>query len=187
MVRGLIIVLFLLPPAYLCYLIAIYVRTRVPHVATPRKRLTIILSEMHVTPDTVIYDMGCGTGNVLFAAEKFHPKKLIGFELSALHAWYGQCKAWLRHSQVQIYRQNFYQVNISEADIIYVFLVQSAVEKLWPKIKREAKPGAKVIVLCNHFTQAIPHHIVMPVGEKADGAKFYVYIMERALSTHHGF
>ncbi|MEK7084502.1 MAG: class I SAM-dependent methyltransferase, partial [Patescibacteria group bacterium] len=86
MYRALVIFLFILPPAYLVYLIVLYIRTRVPYVVTPKKRLPFILDHMGITPETVIYDLGCGKGDVLFAAEKFHPKKLIGFELSPLHA-----------------------------------------------------------------------------------------------------
>lgn len=144
-------ILFLLPPAYLIYLVAVYTRTRVPYVRTSRARLPLIMKEMNIGHETVIYDLGCGKGDVLFAAEKFHPKKLVGFELSPLHVWYGKIKAFLGRSKVQIYCRDFFLADIGEADIIYLFLVQSAINKVWPKIQKEAKPGTKLLVLSSRI------------------------------------
>ncbi|OGH77527.1 MAG: hypothetical protein A3G08_01295 [Candidatus Magasanikbacteria bacterium RIFCSPLOWO2_12_FULL_47_9b] len=149
MSRILLIALFLLPPAYLFYLIFLYFFTHVPYVATPKKRLVSLMEHMAITKETIIYDLGSGKGDVLFAAEQFHPKKLIGYELSPLHVWYTRFKAWMRQSNVRVYRQNFFTANIGEADIIYLFLVQSVVEKMWKKIQKEAKPGATIVVLSN--------------------------------------
>lgn len=173
MIRFLLIFIFLLPPAYLVYFILIYFRTRVPYVGTPSSRLPRILQTMGITPQTVIYDLGCGKGDFLFAAEKFRPKKLVGFELSPLHAWYAQLKARLTRSRVEIHRQDFFEANMAEADIIYLFLVQAAVEKIWPKIAREAKPGTRVIILSNTIP-GVPY-VKMIRPEQTSGSRIYVY------------
>ena len=110
MVRLFLIALFLLPPSYLAYLIFMYVRTRGPYGVTPRKRRPLIMEQMQITPETVIYDLGCGKGDILFAAEKFHPKKLVGFELSPLHASYAKIKAWFTRSKAQIYQSDYVAV-----------------------------------------------------------------------------
>jgi len=149
MYRIIIIFFFLLPPAYLLYLVFLYLRTHVPYVVTPKNRLRLIVKNMPITQESVVYDLGCGKGDVLFALEKLHPKKLIGFELSPFHVWYANAKAKLLKSKVHLYRQDFFTANIAEADIIYIFLVQSIVEKLWVKIQKEAKPGTQVIILSN--------------------------------------
>lgn len=175
MLNKIIVFVFLLPPAYFLYLVCLYWRTRVPYVVTPKKRLPLILQHMNPTANTIIYDLGCGKGDILFAAEKFHPKKLIGFELSPLHAWYAQTKAWLTGSRVQIYRRDFFTANIAEADIIYIFLVQSAVEKIWTKIQKEAKPGAKVFVLSNKIPNLDGKYIqAIKNGENTPGG-LYIY------------
>ena len=173
--RILIITLFLLSPAYLVYLIALYLRTRVPYVVTPRRRLPLLFAHLRITPETVIYDLGCGKGDVLFAAEKYGAKKIIGFELSPLHAWYAQLKALLLRSEVRVRRQDFFLADIGEADIIYLFLVQSMVDKLWPKIKKEAKRGATIVVLCNKIPDIEPAQVLLPVDEEESGAKVYLY------------
>lgn len=146
-------------------------RTGVPYAVTQQKRLALIFEHLPITPDTIIFDLGSGKGDVLFAAEKFHPKKLIGYELSPLHAGYAKIKAFFLKSKIQIYQQDFFTANISEADIIYIFLVQSAVEKIWVKIQKEAKPGAKVVVLSNtipgrqrEYVEAVEKGVAVPGG-----------------------
>jgi ribosomal protein L11 methylase PrmA len=171
MYRTLLILVFVLPPAYLLYLIFIYLHTKVPYVVTPKKRLPLIIENMHITSDSVIYDLGCGKGDVLFAAEKLHAKKLIGFELSPIHAWYANIKSFFLRSKVQVYRRDFFTADITEANIIYIFLVQTVVEKLWAKIQKEAKPGTKVFILSNkipnfegQFVTAVENGTTTPGG-----------------------
>ena len=106
---------------YLIYSIIVYFRTKVPYIVTPRKYFSVIFQHLNITPQTIIYDLGCGTGDFLFAAEKHNPKKLFGFELSPLHAWYGIIKAKILKSKANIHCQDFLKADIQEVDIIYLF------------------------------------------------------------------
>ncbi len=150
-----------------------YLRTRVPYIPTPRKRIPFIFEHLSIRPETVIYDLGCGKGDILFAAEKRGAKKLVGFELSPLHVWYIRLKALIIRSKVKVHRSDFFGADISEADVIYLFLVKKIVQKLWPKIKTEAKRGVRVVVLCD----AAPDHVPGEVIEldKKIGSKLYLY------------
>ena len=135
--------------AYLIYNLAILARTRVPFVATPRKLLKKIAAALPIDANTVLYDLGCGRGALLFATEKYGPKKLIGYELSPLHVWYAKLKTLLTGSKIKINRVNFFSADISNATLIYLFLVPSIVQKAWAKIQREAPPGTLVATLAD--------------------------------------
>lgn len=130
---------------------------------------------MHINSQSVIYDLGCGKADILFAAEKFHPKKLIGFELSPLHVWYAQIKAWVFKSQVQVHCRDFFTVDITEATLIYIFSVQSVVEKMWIKIQKEAKPGTKVFVLSNTIPGIHGEYIASMKNGSALPGGLYIY------------
>lgn len=141
---GLVILIGLM---WLGYSLAVYCKTKVPHIITPQSRIPVILENLNITPQTVIYDLGCGKGDFLFAIEKYSPAELVGFELSPLLAWWGQLKAKLRHSKVEIKRKDFFKADISRADVIYLFLVQAVVNKLTEKLRNEVKPGATIVCL----------------------------------------
>jgi len=136
-----IIVLFLL------YNIVVYYFTRVPHIKSKSERLDKLFANLEIKASDNIYELGCGTAEFLFRAEKYHPAKLIGFELSPAICWYAQLKAKFRKTKIQIKCQNFFKADLRDADILYLFLVEKIVQDAWQKIIQEAKPGTLVIVL----------------------------------------
>ncbi len=161
--------------AFLLYDILVYRRTRVPYVTTPRAYCQRLLAELPVGENTVILDLGCGKGDFLFAAEKYNPDTLIGYELSPLPAWYARLKAWVKKSRVEIRRRDFFAADISRADIIYLFLVPPMIERLWPKIKKEAKPGAIVAVLSDKIQSESPYKIIKTKPDNPKSTNYYLY------------
>ncbi len=69
-------ILVVLPFGYLIYSIVVYRLIRVPFVATPKKYLANIVAilnyELAEKKDLVIYDLGCGTGDFIWAFEKHY-------------------------------------------------------------------------------------------------------------------
>ncbi len=167
------LIIFAFGLGYVFYLIIIYWRTRVPYVVTPQKYLAKLLAEMPITNHSVIYDLGSGKGDFIFAAEKYHPKKIVGYELSPLHVFYSKLKAKLIGSAAQFFCRDFFAVDLRQADIIYLFLVKSAVVKLWPKLKAEVKPGAWVIVLGEQLPGLKPNKVI--INNPAIGSRYYFY------------
>ena len=139
--------LLITPSLYLFYHIFVYSRTRVPIVITPKKYYQELFKNFTIPKNASIYELGCGNGDFLFAVEKFLPHKVVGVELSFFHVLCGKIKAKFKHSKVKFYYQDFFKTNINDADIIYLFLVEPVVIKIWNKIKKEVKPGTIIIVL----------------------------------------
>ena len=168
-----IIILFSLPPLLFLYLVAVYLRTRVPIILTPKKYLPTLLREIPVAGKTV-YDLGCGTGRVLFAARQSGARAAVGFELSPLHVWYIRIKSRLTGVAVTVHQEDIFFADIKEADIIYLFLVKPVVRKVWPKIVREAKRGAQVVVLSDDIGVKWDK-VIKTRPDSEQSTKFYVY------------
>lgn len=176
MLKTFLALLYSLPFVYLLYLIIIYFRTHVPYVVTPKKYFPVIFHNIKIAPETIVYDLGCGKGDFLFACEKFHPKRLVGYELSPLHTLYAKVRAWLKKSRVEIFCKDFYKADISQADIIYLFLVPKIVNELWQKkIKKEAKKGALVLTLADAIDGEKPLKIFKLNPQKEKSSKMYMY------------
>jgi SAM-dependent methyltransferase len=154
-------IIFSLPPLYLLYLVILYSRARVPFVTTARRYIPAIVNQIKITSKSVIYDLGCGKGDFLFGVEKYHPKELIGFELSPIHVWYARIKARLIKSKTKFFRQDFFTADISRADIVYLFLVKPVLDKAWGKIRKECRAGT----------------VVLTLGDKIDGKRELKEIM----------
>ncbi|MDP2684725.1 MAG: class I SAM-dependent methyltransferase [bacterium] len=173
--KFIIYIIFSLPILYFFYLVILYFRTHVPFVTTAQRYIPTIFKELKINQQTIIYDLGCGKGDFLFEAEKYHPKELVGIDLSPLHILYAKFKTFITKSNVRFYCQDFFKTDISKADVIYLFLVKVVLNKKWIKIKKEAKKGAIVLTLGDKIDGAIElKHIVLEPN-KSGSSRVWVY------------
>ena len=167
--------ILLSPFLFLAYFVLLYIKTRVPFVTTPKQYYNELFKHYKIKEGSVVYELGCGQGDFLFAAEKFKPKKLIGFELSFLHVFYGKIKARFKSSKVAIKYKDFFKADLSDADTIYLFLVMPVLIKTWKKIKREGKPGTVVIVLADMIPNEKYFKKIPTRPQKQKSTFYYLY------------
>jgi hypothetical protein len=92
----------------------------------------------------------------LFAAAK-QGASAKGFEINILLIWFTRIRAWLvREPRVSVTRADFWKSDISEADIVTVYLVPSAMARLKVKVQSELRPGTRVITAVYTFPDWIP-------------------------------
>ena len=155
-----LIIILLLAFLFLLYNIIVWLIVRVPHVKSSQERLTLIFQNLKINYNSNIYELGCGTAEFLFQAEKYQSASLVGFELSPLLCGYTKLKTKFKKSKVKIKFQNFLKADLSQADIIYMFLVDQAVQQAWQKIKQETKLGTIVIILADQIKDVQPDKII---------------------------
>lgn len=132
------------------YHVVLYMRTRVPIVITPTSYIHTLIEHIHgkeLLSNSMVYELGSGWGTFSFAAEAVGAKKVTGYELSPIHIWWSRRQAKKRRSQVCFKRKDFFSADLSDATLLYVYLVPKVVKKLCEKIKKECRPGTHVIVL----------------------------------------
>lgn len=100
-----------------------------------------------VNKDDIVYDLGSGDGTTLIVAAKEFGAKGVGIEIDPLR--YFISSMLLRSNRlshkVKFLRKNFFDANISDASVIFVYLVPRALERLKPKLLKELKPGTLVV------------------------------------------
>jgi precorrin-6B methylase 2 len=95
----------------------------------------------------VLYDLGSGDGRVLIEVAKEYGVRAIGIEINPILVLISKRKvkkAGLEKT-VKIHWGNFFNQNLSDANIIVVYLSKSANRKLEEKFLRELKPGARIV------------------------------------------
>lgn len=120
----------------------------VPYVPTPYPVIRAMLKLAGAGPDDVVYDLGCGDGRILIVAVKeFNVKKAIGIEIDKEK--YKLALSRVREEgvedRVEIIHGDFFDVDISNATLVTMFLLTSVNEMLRPKLERELKPGVRVV------------------------------------------
>lgn len=95
----------------------------------------------------LVYDLGCGDGTALVVASKEFGAKGIGIEIDPSRYLFSKIRFRINglNKEVKIIKKNFYDVNISKASIIFVYLVPRVLQKLKPKLLRELKPDTLIL------------------------------------------
>ncbi|MFA4834211.1 MAG: hypothetical protein WC619_05215 [Patescibacteria group bacterium] len=143
-----VIIIFSLIVLFFCLqAIITIIRIKVPFARTPDENIEKIFTELkkkNILAGSLFYDLGCGDGRILFEAEK-RSYKSVGYELSLYQYLRGLTRKRLSESKVKIMRKDFMKEDLSDADVIFTFLVGKVMPGLGEKLKNNLKKGAIVI------------------------------------------
>ncbi len=119
-----------------------------PWVPTLKRDRDHLLQNLDFKPGQIIYDLGCGDGSVLFAIAKRQPAiKAIGLEVSLFPFFIALIRKYLGgYKNVSLRFQNLFKAPISEADVVFAFLLPKSYPRLIAKFAKELRPEAMVIV-----------------------------------------
>ncbi len=100
-----------------------------------------------VTDKDTIYDLGSGDGEALMTAAQEYGASGVGIEIDPVRSSVSQTRINLAKMQgrITILRKNFFDVDISRADVIFVYLVPKALVRLKEKFLSELKPGTRIV------------------------------------------
>lgn len=155
-----------------------------PWFPTLPKQKQAIINSVDLKDGMFVYDLGCGSGTLLFAAVKKNPNiHAIGCEISLLPYLIAKTQIFLhqkKYKNVSIKFRSLFKEDVSKADIIFVFLTRKVYSKLLPKLKKEVKSEAKIVV------EAWPL-LPVPHGEKIDTPGLLPIFIYKGLElTLHG-
>ncbi|RLE68770.1 MAG: SAM-dependent methyltransferase [Thermoprotei archaeon] len=119
----------------------------VPFVPTPEIVIHEMLKLAELKPGEILYDLGCGDGRILMIAAKEFGAKAIGVEIrkDLVEACIKNIKKNGLEGKAYVIHGDFFNVDISSADVITLYLLTSVNEKLKPKLKRETKNGVRIV------------------------------------------
>jgi SAM-dependent methyltransferase len=114
---------------------------------TPPEVVSAMLDLAKVTASDVVYDLGSGDGRTPIAAAKEHGARGVGVEfnpkLVALSRQNAE-KAGVA-DRVRFINADLFETDLSEASVVTLYLLGSLNQKLLPKLRRELKPGSRIV------------------------------------------
>lgn len=114
------------------------------YVSTSRKKIAAFIDAVPMKADQRLVDLGCGDGRVLREAQRRYGVQTIGYEINPL-AYLKARFLSFGHRNIKIKRQNFWEADLSGADVIFCYLYPDVMKGLAAKIKSGIKPGAIVV------------------------------------------
>ena len=122
-------------------------RPDVIYVPTPQEVVEAMLQVAKVTKNDVIYDLGCGDGRIPVTAAKKYGARGVGIDIDPQRV--KEANENVRMSgvgdRVTIRQADLFEVNLSEATVVTLYLLPSLNKKLMPKLLKELKPGTRVV------------------------------------------
>jgi predicted RNA methylase len=118
-----------------------------PWWRTSAKTARVMITLAKITEKDIIYDLGSGDGTALVTAAKTKGARGVGVEIDPLRVAISRMSIALNgvSRKIKIVRKNFFEVDISEATVIFMYLVPKALQKLKPKLLKELQPGTRIV------------------------------------------
>ncbi len=118
-----------------------------PFVASPALVIRRLLTLAELKPGETYFDLGAGNGRTIIMAAQEFGARAFGIELREDLAKQAmeQIQELNLKEKVTIINGNLFDVDLSSADVVYLYLTTSANEKIRPKLEKELKRTARVV------------------------------------------
>ena len=119
----------------------------VRYVPSPDSVVDAMLELAHVTAGDIVYDLGSGDGRIPIAAAKRYGAVGVGVEIDATlnrEAAHNAKKAGVT-DRVRFFTQDLFDADISQATVVTLFLLPRVNQDLIPKLRRELRPGTRIV------------------------------------------
>jgi len=118
-----------------------------PFVATPLPVVKQMLSVAEIKPGDIVYDLGCGDGRVAIMAAQDFGARSVGVEMreDLAKQALGKVTELGLEGRVKIVQGDMFKIDLSQADVVTLYLTTSANDKVKPKLEAELKPGTRVV------------------------------------------
>jgi len=117
------------------------------YVPTPPEIVRTMLELAELKPGELLYDLGSGDGRGLIMAVQDFGAKAVGVELNENLVKNSRetVKGLDLTDRIQIIHGDLFNVDVSKADVVMLYLFPDMVKQLKLKLEKELKDGARVV------------------------------------------
>ncbi len=115
-----------------------------------------MIKEANLKNWQTVYDLWCGDWAILFQAAKSHNCKFIWIEKKIDVAIIAKIKS-VFYKNIKIKKKDIFKEDISDADIVFLYLFPNVMKKLELKLTKECKKWTIIISNWFKFDNIIPH------------------------------
>jgi len=119
----------------------------VKFVGTPQNVVEAMLELAHVTSADLVYDLGSGDGRIPITAATKYGARGVGIEIDPFYL--RDAKDNLAKvgagDRVRFLNEDLFQADIHDATVVTLFLLPKLNLQLIPKLRRELKPGTRIV------------------------------------------
>jgi len=118
----------------------------IEYVPTPQNVVEKLLDAAKVGKTDILYDLGCGDGRIVVTAAKRFGIKAIGFDIDPKRV--AESRANVKAAKVEhlvtIEQKNIFDVDLSPASVVTLYLLPELNVRLVPQLEK-LKPGSRIV------------------------------------------
>ncbi|MEM1524833.1 MAG: class I SAM-dependent methyltransferase [Nitrososphaerales archaeon] len=118
-----------------------------PFVSSSEKVVYEMLKLAELKAGELLYDLGSGDGRILIIAAKDFGARAIGIELneSLVKRTIDKIRELNLEDKIKVIHGDFMNVDISDANVVTLYLTERGNEIVKPKLEKELKSGTRVV------------------------------------------
>lgn len=132
-----------------------------PFVPAFKKDVKRVVTFAQVQKGDIIYDLGCGDGRILVEAGR-QGGNPVGVDIGPLQILISKMNCFFRGIKARFVLGDLFKADISDADIIFFYLLPEAIPRLRDKLAQECKKGCKVVSFCFKIPEWEPDKVDWP-------------------------
>ena len=109
--------------------------------------ITAMMEAAKVGPGDVVYDLGCGEGEIVIAAAKLYGARGVGVDLDPERIRNARANAASAGvtERVTFVEQDLFRTDVSPATVVTLYLLPDLNERLRLKLLSELRPGSRIV------------------------------------------
>ncbi len=118
-----------------------------PFVPTPEPVARRMLELAEVRPGEIVYDLGAGDGRIVIMAARDFGARAVAVEIrrDLCEVIRKKVEDLRLQDRVKVLNMDMFKVDLSDADVITLFLLTSTNNMLRPKFERELRDGVRIV------------------------------------------
>ncbi len=123
------------------------IRRLAPPVPSPQNVVVKMLEAAALKPGETLYDLGSGDGRVLVTAAQQFGAKAVGVEMEPeqVKASNVKIRRLKLEDKCRVIEGDLLKTDLSEADVVTIYLLTGSNDLLRPNLEKYLKPGARVV------------------------------------------
>ena len=146
----------------------------VAYVPTPKDIVRRMLQLASLRRGETLFDLGAGDGRIIIEAVRGYGARAVGVEIDPERISRARERLNSTGTQAELLEADLFEVDLSSADVITIYLSVSANTRLAPKLKAELKPGTRVVSLDYVLPGWVPHREI-EINTSGMKRKLYLY------------
>lgn len=145
MLTVLITIIQLIFAVFFFYLCIAFL-TGAPFVPSTNRVADVMIRLANIRKRSVVYDLGSGDGKLLFLAAR-RGARATGFEINPFLVLFTNIKILLSpyRASISCVWKDFWQTDLSDADVVFVYLLPWKMDKLRTMLTNICRPGTLIV------------------------------------------